>query len=79
MGIFKRVNSEEYEKLLKKFIELDAEIKSLRAEVAALQSNQNSLRGLVNRRGYQQEKEEISETETNIKPKVLLSPNGIAI
>lgn len=60
MGLFsKKLTSDEYEKVLKKISELNAEVALLRSEQEALKTNQNSLRGMINRRfGGEQTKEE---------------------
>jgi len=54
----KKCNSDEYEKLLKKIVSCVGDIDEIRAKMAALQSNQNSLRGLVNRKMGAPEEEE---------------------
>ena len=66
----KKLNSDEYEKLRKELIEVKASCEELKTKVEVLRSNINSLRGLVNRKGYT-EKEQETDTE-NIKYKDFL-------
>jgi len=64
MGIFtrKKLNSDEYEILSKKFISMVQDLDALRSSLDVLRTNQNSLRGLVNRKmGGSKEGEEETE------------------
>jgi len=76
MSIFSRntkLNSEEYEKLIKRFAELESTLTKIQGELEALKTNQNSLRGLVNRKiGGIKEEEETQ----GINNPVILPYNG---
>jgi uncharacterized protein YoxC len=71
MGLFakKQLNSEEYEKLSKRIIEMESDIQLLASKTNALQTNQNSLRGMVNRKlnPIGEEQEEQQEEGKDIK------------
>lgn len=77
------LNSKEYESLCKKLIELSSELEDLKIKLKILTTDQNNLRGNFNRKlgGLKKEEktEEATETETNLKPNVFLSPNGTPI
>jgi len=62
--------------LIKKIDKAISDICQLQHNQELLKTNQNSLRGLVNRKigGVLEEPKE--ETETNKNPDILLSPNG---
>lgn len=60
----KQINSQEYEKLFKKIIELENKVISFNVEVETLKTNVNSLRGLVNRKLNPQKDEEEQQEET---------------
>lgn len=63
-----RVNSDEYEKLLKRIAEIANDISQLNSKVAALITNQNSLRGLVNRKiGEEVEKDSYDNSGVILK------------
>lgn len=72
MGLFtkKYLNSEEYDKLSKDLTQLFNIVTRLSTELDALKTNQNSLRGMINRKfnpkGLEEEKEG-NEEEENIK------------
>lgn len=72
MGIFSRnINSVEYEKLLKKQLEVSAELEELKKKFEIITTNFNSLRGLINRRiGVKEETQDINNP-------VILPDNGI--
>lgn len=77
MGIFSRntkLNSDEYERLTKKLIEVNSDLQEIKKEFESLRTNQNSLRGLINRR-IGGDKENNSESETLNNP-VILPDNG---
>jgi len=66
MGIFfkKKLGSDEYEDLIKKIIKVQGDIDLLTAKLSALETNQNSLRGLVNRKfGNYDEEEDLSSSD----------------
>lgn len=46
----RRMRSEEHEDLLKKIASLASDVKILEGEMAAMKTNQNALRGLLNRK-----------------------------
>jgi hypothetical protein len=51
MSFFSRsLNSDEFEQLNKKLISAISEIENIKAKIEALNTNQNSLRGLINRK-----------------------------
>lgn len=53
MGIFSKttkLNSDEYEKLTKKIIELNASLEEIKKKFEVITTNMTSLRGLINRR-----------------------------
>jgi hypothetical protein len=59
MGIFsKKLNSDEYEKLLKRIVELETERMLLSEKYDILFTSMSSLRGFVNRKVNSEEKEE---------------------
>ncbi len=60
MGLFtkKEINSQEYEKILRRIAELDSAISALSGKVDSLFTNQQSLRGMVNRRFSKEEESE---------------------
>ena len=77
----KTLNSDEYEKLYKKFTELQNLVNELTSKIAAVQSDNANLRGQFNRKlqGIKKEEqitEEIEETK-NINSPVILPDNGI--
>lgn len=78
-----KITSEEYEKLLKRIIEISGSLQELHNKFKILETNYDNLRGNFNRKlsGIKKSEEEITEekSETNIKPQVLLSPNGLPI
>jgi len=58
----KKINSEEFEKLLNKINELKSDISAIKADLDSVRTNQNSLRGIVNRRLHPEEnKEEVQK------------------
>lgn len=68
MGIFsKKLNSSEFEILLKKIVLVVSDIDLLKSKFAAMDTNMNSLRGLVNRKFG-----DYGEVEEDIK-----SPDGL--
>jgi len=72
----KKINSEEYEKILKQLTEMQMKFASIDARINFLETSTASLRGFVNRKcGVMQE----DKTETNKKPSVLLRPDGDTI
>ncbi len=77
-------NKKEVEDLQKQVDKAITDICQLQHNMELLKTNQNSLRGLINRKiGVPETKgseiPEISETENNIKPSIFLSPNGLPI
>lgn len=79
----KVLNSDEYERTSKRIIELHSRVEELQNKIAVLQTNYDNLRGQFNRKlsGLKEEdkKEELAESETNIKKSIFLSPNGSPI
>jgi len=80
------LRSEEYERVSKRITELAAAVEELQNKFKILETNYNNLRGNFNRKlsGLKEEekvapKEEEMETDTNLKPTVFLSPNGLPI
>ena len=65
MGFFqKKLNSDEYEKLKKEMITISGDMEILKTALQTLQTNQNSLRGFVNRKMGRSTTEEEEETDT---------------
>ena len=89
MSFWKKSNetplrSDEYERISKKFTELAATVEELQNKFKILETNYNNLRGNFNRKlsGLKEEEKVVpkeEETETNIKPSVFLTPNGLPI
>ena len=78
-GFRKNLNSEEYEKILKILAELQMKYANIDTRIEALTTNQNSLRGLINRKLNPEKIEEVveeGEIETNKNPNIFLAPNG---
>lgn len=78
-GFKKNLNSEEYEKLSKKLVDVEAKLSVVSTELEQLKTNQNSIRGLINRKLNPEKVEEVieeGETETNKNPNIFLAPNG---
>jgi len=69
------INSEEYEKLTKRIIEIQGDISELKNIVRILETNYNNLRGNFNRKLLGVKKEEVDETQSINNP-VLLPFNG---
>lgn len=67
-------NKKEIEELEKKVDKAITDIAQLQHDQELLKTNQNSLRGLINRKIGNETK-----TETNINPSVFLSPHGTPI
>jgi len=63
----KQINSDEYEKLTKKIIELNSDVSDLTAKIRILTSDNSNLRGLFNRKLTGLKKEEIPEETTEEK------------
>ena len=81
-GFKKNLNSEEYEKLLKKLVDVEAKLSVVSTELEQLKTNQNSIRGLINRKLNPEKVDEVveeGETETNKNPNIFLAPNGAAL
>lgn len=78
MSIFskniKQLNSEEYEKLTKKIIDLNSLIEEVRSKLSILETNYHSMRGMINRRIGKHEEEEENEGLNN---PVILRDNGL--
>lgn len=75
----KPLNSEEYEKLQKKIIDLDAKIEKANVDLKILQTNYDNLRGNFNRKlaGIKKEEaQEFDEGEKSINNPVILPVNG---
>lgn len=75
-----RINSEEYESVAKKLIELSTRLEELHNKFKILETNYDNLRGNFNRKlaGIRKE-EKPEESENNLKPSVFLNPNGLPI
>lgn len=77
------LNSDEYERASKRIIELHSRVEELQNKIAVLQTNYDNLRGQFNRKlsGIKEEekKVEMTESETNIKKNIFLSPDGSII
>lgn len=63
----KKLQSEEFEILLKRVITLEAELQTIRNKVEAVDSNNHSLRGLVNRKLGRVKEEDDMESENSLK------------
>jgi hypothetical protein len=77
MGIFFRntkVNSDEYEKLTKKIIDLNATVEEIKKKFEVLTTNYNSLRGLINRKLTGKDLEE--DQSQGLNNSVILPDNG---
>ena len=76
----KKINSEEYEKLSKKLIELSNEIGELSSKIKLVQSDNANLRGQFNRKllGFKKEEtpQENTEESQGINNPVILPDNG---
>lgn len=72
-----KVNSDEYEFLLKRISELKAEVAELSSKVAAVTSDAANLRGQFNRKVSGIKKEESKEETQSINNPVILPYNGI--
>jgi len=46
----KQIGSEEYEKVSKRIVEINTLLEELRTKIQVLETNMNSLRGLINRK-----------------------------
>jgi len=67
MSIFSRkLKSDEYESILNKIAEFKYQVSALAAEVEALRTNQNSLRGKVNQIAGGDREKVIEETEKDL-------------
>lgn len=58
-----QVNSDEYEKLSKKIIDLSSDVQELTAKIRTITSDVSNLRGLFNRKLIGLKKEEVGEVE----------------
>lgn len=78
----KNLNSDEYEKLQKKIIDLDAKIEKANVDLKILQTNYDNLRGNFNRKlsGIKKEEAELTQKEEtqSINNPVILPWNGSA-
>lgn len=65
MGIFsrKKLGSDEYENLSKRFTELTLEMNILKSKMEVVTTNMNSIRGLVNRKFGDYDKEDETSRE----------------
>jgi hypothetical protein len=66
----RKLTSDEYEKLLRKIVACVGDIDEVKQKIEVLRTNQNSLRGLVNRKMGKIEDDEV--TEENLKYKEFL-------
>lgn len=72
-----KINSDEYDKLFKKYIELSGEIAEITAKIRLIQSDNSNLRGQFNRKLSGIKKEESTTEETkDINNPVILPDNG---
>lgn len=70
------INSQEYEKIVKRLIDIDARMEDLSVKYKILETNYNDLRGKFNRKlsGLKKEDEQVEEKDIN-NP-VILPWNG---
>ena len=75
---WKKLKSDEYEDLLKKFLAVNAKIEKVEMELGILNTNYDNLRGNFNRKlsGIKPDKPEKEESEKNKNSQVFLDPNG---
>lgn len=76
----KKLNSSEYEYVLKRIAEINQNVEKLSAELKGLQTNYDNLRGQFNRKlsGIKKEEEQTGmEEEKSINNPVILPYNGI--
>jgi len=67
----KKLTSAEFDKIFSYVITNQKDIEVIKNSIEILKTNGNSLRGLMNRRGYQ-EKEEDKEEDENLKYKAFI-------
>lgn len=70
------VNSEEYEKLTKKLIDISSKLDMLDARVKALITDMDNLRGQFNKKLSKIKKDDMEEKTENINNPVILPYNG---
>lgn len=74
-----QINSDEYEKLTKKFTDLSSDVSELTAKIRILTSDVSNLRGLFNRKltGIKKEEQPEEEEQKDINNPVILPWSGI--